>query len=254
MNIYEKLAKCCSADEVQRMLKGTSHVVVSSELIDLHQETAHELFNLKAEDGLIVELKSEIDEQLTRIEGLVQEIERLRVALHAAGKSLHVIGDDACIKGNGGMLEHGDQVRGFARNRGTVALAALNPSADDIGKCPDCSGIGIKTEFQYGNGCPDIIDDPNCPTCKGTGEPSSSDMPEIEMDLNTCPQCGGPADNGHDRCIPPSPYWCSKCNPAAIADSCWHEGCDKPPVVLKANGNWCAEHELSVSDSTKEGE
>lgn len=30
-------------------------------------------------------------------------------------------------------------------------------------------------------------------------------------DLNTCPQCGGPADNGHDRCVPPSNYLCSKC-------------------------------------------
>jgi hypothetical protein len=28
MNIYEKLAKCCSASEVERMLKGTSHAVV----------------------------------------------------------------------------------------------------------------------------------------------------------------------------------------------------------------------------------
>ena len=32
-----------------------------------------------------------------------------------------------------------------------------------------------------------------------------------EPDLSHCPQCGGPADNGHDRSIPPSPYWCTKC-------------------------------------------
>ena len=32
-----------------------------------------------------------------------------------------------------------------------------------------------------------------------------------EPDLNHCPQCGGPADNGHDRSFPPNPYWCSKC-------------------------------------------
>jgi hypothetical protein len=30
-------------------------------------------------------------------------------------------------------------------------------------------------------------------------------------DLSHCPQCGGPADNGHDRSIPPSPYFCTKC-------------------------------------------
>lgn len=30
-------------------------------------------------------------------------------------------------------------------------------------------------------------------------------------DIFHCPECGGPADNGHDRCIPPNPYWCTKC-------------------------------------------
>ena len=33
-----------------------------------------------------------------------------------------------------------------------------------------------------------------------------------EADLSKCPKCGGEADNGHDRCIPPSPYYCTKCN------------------------------------------
>jgi hypothetical protein len=32
-----------------------------------------------------------------------------------------------------------------------------------------------------------------------------------EPDLSRCPQCNGPADNGHDRSIPPSPYLCTKC-------------------------------------------
>ncbi len=31
--------------------------------------------------------------------------------------------------------------------------------------------------------------------------------------LSTCPGCGGDADNGHDRCVPPSPYYCSQCYP-----------------------------------------
>lgn len=29
--------------------------------------------------------------------------------------------------------------------------------------------------------------------------------------ISKCPQCGGEADNGNDRCIPPSAYLCSKC-------------------------------------------
>jgi hypothetical protein len=32
-----------------------------------------------------------------------------------------------------------------------------------------------------------------------------------EPDLSLCPQCNGPADNGHDRSIPPHPYLCTKC-------------------------------------------
>lgn len=31
------------------------------------------------------------------------------------------------------------------------------------------------------------------------------------FDLSRCPRCGGDADQGHDRCIPPNPYVCSKC-------------------------------------------
>ena len=32
-----------------------------------------------------------------------------------------------------------------------------------------------------------------------------------EPDLSRCPQCGGPADNGHDRELPPNPHWCTRC-------------------------------------------
>lgn len=38
-----------------------------------------------------------------------------------------------------------------------------------------------------------------------------SEVDEMEPDLTRCPSCGGPADNGHDRCLPPAPYRCSKC-------------------------------------------
>lgn len=32
-----------------------------------------------------------------------------------------------------------------------------------------------------------------------------------EPDIDKCPRCNGPADNGFDRCVPPSPYLCTKC-------------------------------------------
>jgi hypothetical protein len=38
---------------------------------------------------------------------------------------------------------------------------------------------------------------------------------EKEQDLSTCPNCGGPADNGFNRYVPPSPYWCTKCEAIA---------------------------------------
>jgi DNA-directed RNA polymerase subunit RPC12/RpoP len=33
----------------------------------------------------------------------------------------------------------------------------------------------------------------------------------MENDLTKCPECGGEADNGHDRCVPPNVYTCTKC-------------------------------------------
>ena len=35
--------------------------------------------------------------------------------------------------------------------------------------------------------------------------------------LSTCPGCGGEADNGFDRCLPPGPYYCTKCDPEPAA-------------------------------------
>lgn len=33
----------------------------------------------------------------------------------------------------------------------------------------------------------------------------------MEQDINVCPRCGGFADNGFSREIPPSPYVCRSC-------------------------------------------
>jgi hypothetical protein len=33
----------------------------------------------------------------------------------------------------------------------------------------------------------------------------------VEADLSICPSCGGPADNGWSRDVPPAPYVCKRC-------------------------------------------
>ena len=38
---------------------------------------------------------------------------------------------------------------------------------------------------------------------------------QAEQDLDTCPGCGGVADNGYDREFPPNPYYCTKCTEQA---------------------------------------
>ena len=51
------------------------------------------------------------------------------------------------------------------------------------------------------------------------------DMSESRTDLNKCPGCGGPADNGHSREDPPAVYYCSKCEPQNPAET--HKQTDK---------------------------
>jgi hypothetical protein len=54
------------------------------------------------------------------------------------------------------------------------------------------------------------------------------------MTIEGCPNCGGVADNGFDRCMPPSPYFCTKCQ---------HKGekfmtIDECIAVLTAHNKW----------------
>ncbi len=34
----------------------------------------------------------------------------------------------------------------------------------------------------------------------------------LELSLDYCPNCGGEADNGHSRDVPPVPYFCKACS------------------------------------------
>ena len=56
---------------------------------------------------------------------------------------------------------------------------------------------------------------------------------QAEQDLDTCPGCGGVADNGHDREFPPNPYYCTKCS----------EQAEQEPVAWVGKGgfNECGE-------------
>lgn len=47
-----------------------------------------------------------------------------------------------------------------------------------------------------------------CDECLECYRPEVDDQSD---NLLTCPNCRGPADNGHDRCMPPNPYYCTKC-------------------------------------------
>ena len=69
------------------------------------------------------------DELGNPFQAAIDEIRHLREALKAAGKSLHVIADGACLKGDGLMLESGNQIRGYARNRGSAAFQALGETS-----------------------------------------------------------------------------------------------------------------------------
>lgn len=56
-------------------------------------------------------------------------------------------------------------------------------------------------------------------------------------DLSRCPQCNGPADNGHDRSIPPSPYLCTQCMAESVQKSL---PCPTPKMCEQhCCGGWC---------------
>lgn len=56
-------------------------------------------------------------------------------------------------------------------------------------------------------------------TCKHYAEHGAdTDWVDQLPDLSKCPNCGGPADNGHSRELPPSPYYCTKCNREALPE------------------------------------
>ena len=56
-------------------------------------------------------------------------------------------------------------------------------------------------------------------------------------DLETCPTCGGPADQGNDREVPPNPYPCSKCAPMSTLSGPEGEEENSPAVDGTTSGD-----------------
>lgn len=55
----------------------------------------------------------------------------------------------------------------------------------------------------------------------------------VGQDISECPNCVGPADNGHDGSYPPIPYFCTKCS--------WNNGNQNELIMghdTKADGNY----------------
>ena len=63
---------------------------------------------------------------------------------------------------------------------------------------------------------------------------------QAEQDLSRCPQCNGPADNGFDRSIPPSPYLCTKCMAEPVEPVAWlaPDGSVRETPAAKSFGEW----------------
>ena len=85
-----------------------------------------------------------------------------------------------------------------------VELLANGPHADAAEAClrQALGALEVSTRFVYA----DLR-----PQCESTIAALRERLAETADDLTRCPNCGGPADNGHDREVPPNPYWCSKC-------------------------------------------
>lgn len=65
-----------------------------------------------------------------------------------------------------------------------------------------------------------------CDTCQEAKLVAQEVLAALELPrLETCPKCGGIADNGHDRELPPNPYLCSKCEQPAVSEGELAENC-----------------------------
>lgn len=81
---------------------------------------------------------------------------------------------------------------------------------------PECPIFGeVMSAEAWNTRTATILPDPVClsggNSLKGTAMPIPCESEAGTNFLDQCPKCGGKADNGHDRCLPPSAYYCVKC-------------------------------------------
>lgn len=91
----------------------------------------------------------------------------------------------------------------------TKENAALQSSADDVYArlMPEVEQLRDAVNCAHSEGFEWPADPLATAIYVGPKPASPNDTP----DLDKCPVCGGPADNGHDREFPPNPYYCVKC-------------------------------------------
>lgn len=114
--------------------------------------------------------------------------------------------DDAWCAECGVKLEN---VRPGKHQHPTCSQAALQrpaavaqPLTDEALLRQALEALEVSTRFVYA----DLR-----PQCECSITALRERLAETVNDLTRCPNCGGPTDNGHDREVPPNPYWCSKC-------------------------------------------
>ena len=71
-----------------------------------------------------------------------------------------------------------------------------------------------QSQIDEGEKYPPFDDLIECTLCMAHARAAIEAM-SVKPDCSKCPKCGGPADNGNDRCVPPTPYYCSKCEQQA---------------------------------------
>lgn len=101
----------------------------------------------------------------------------------------------------------------YFQNADIEKFAGMIASAEREACAKVCETLWQEEADAAANGTqtPKYHDAIECASAIRARSDTDSGTSETADDLSKCPQCGGDADNGHDRCYPPTAYLCSKC-------------------------------------------